>query len=375
MPFYRFVIYEYRNADSPRGNPFYTGNSVEITVFDPDDRRGIGDLNPTQGTPPSQLETGEPPTIYAVNGDTAHPWVAANAGRFLFFDQFGTGTDASGSQYDWIAVNFADDAGNGLIDVSFDLLDGTGTPGGFTRWVAIPEGGRPPVAGQARGDFASTRSWDREALPELVCFAGGTLIQTDRGDVAIEDLEVEDIVLTVDSGYQQIRWIGKKHVESKVLTDQPKLKPIRIKAGSLGDGLPKQDLMVSPQHRILISSRIAARMFGSEEVLVAAKHLVALPGIDIAEDIDSVDYYHMLFDDHQIVWSNGARSESLYTGPEALKALSQAARDEVMALFPELADVNYKAMACRPMTTGRMGRQLAIRHEKNGKELVQALDS
>ena len=71
-------------------------------------------------------------------------------------------------------------------------------------------------------------------------------------------------------------------------------------------------------------------MFGTDEVLVAAKQLLQIDGIDVADDLDEVVYVHFIFDRHEIVYANGAESESLYTGPEALKTLSPQAREEIL---------------------------------------------
>lgn len=76
----------------------------------------------------------------------------------------------------------------------------------------------------------------------------------------------------------------------------------------MGAGIPDRDLLVSPQHRVLVRSAIAQRMFGSSEVLVAAKQLLQLPGISLAEDVAGVSYVHLLFDRHEIVVSNGAET-------------------------------------------------------------------
>ncbi|MDO5620623.1 MAG: Hint domain-containing protein [Paracoccus sp. (in: a-proteobacteria)] len=202
------------------------------------------------------------------------------------------------------------------------------------------------------------------------CFARGTLIETDRGAVAIEDLAEGDLVQTRDNGMQPIRWIGSRHLPEIALNLNEKLRPIRIKAGALGAGLPATDLLVSPQHRILVRSRIAQRMFGTDEVLIAAKQLCQIEGIDIATDLAEVEYFHMLFDRHEVVTSNGAETESLFTGPEALKAVGPAAREEIFAIFPELKDRDYTPVPARLLPSGRMGRKLAVRHAQNGKPLV-----
>lgn len=203
------------------------------------------------------------------------------------------------------------------------------------------------------------------------CFVLGTLIRTENGEVPVETLAVGDMVATRDHGLRPILWIGSRLLNAAVLAANPQLRPIRIRAGALGDNSPSSDLLVSPQHRVLVRSRIAQKMFGTTEILVAAKQLLFLDGIDIAEDVDSVEYFHFLFDQHEVVISNGAETESLYTGSEALKAIGKAAQAEIFALFPELHDRDYTPAPARMLASGRMGRKLAVRHALNGKTLVQ----
>lgn len=110
-------------------------------------------------------------------------------------------------------------------------------------------------------------------------------------------------------------------------------------------------------------------MFGTDEVLVAAKQLCQMDGIDLAQDLDGVTYVHFLFDDHQIVVSNGAETESLHPGAQTMKSVGPAAREEIFAIFPELRG-GAERPAVRLLTSGRMGRKLAVRHHQNGKALV-----
>ena len=111
----------------------------------------------------------------------------------------------------------------------------------------------------------------------------------------------------------------------------------------------------------------------ADEVLVAAKHLLQVEGIDVVQDADSVTYVHFLFDRHQIVESEGAETESLFTGPEALKTVDSAARVEILHLFPELASIDYDCLPdpVRPILSGRQGRKLANGHANNKKYLAQ----
>ena len=204
----------------------------------------------------------------------------------------------------------------------------------------------------------------------FVCFARGTLIKTPAGEVRVEDLTVGDDVLTLDSGTQKIRWIGSTQRDSIDLAANPKLRPVRIRAGALGEGLPAQDLLVSRQHRFLVRSPIAQRMFDSSEVLLPAIKLIDLEGIDIAQDVEAVEYFHILFDRHEIVCSNGAWSESLFTGPEALQAVPPASAQEIKKLFPEICEPDYEPASVRHIPeTGKLMRKLVARHKKNNKPL------
>lgn len=86
-------------------------------------------------------------------------------------------------------------------------------------------------------------------------------------------------------------------------------------------------------------------------------------------------YVHFMFDRHEIVWSNGAQTESLFTGAEALRSVGPAAREEIFALMPELQDGLAEAAGftpVRPLVPGRLGRKLAQRHLENGRRMIDA---
>lgn len=159
------------------------------------------------------------------------------------------------------------------------------------------------------------------------CFVEGTLIRTPYGDVPVEDLEEGDMVLTYDDGVQPVRWSGNRTVPAK-----SKLAPIRIEANTFGE---HGALLVSPQHRILIRDSLAEVLFGESEVLVAAKDLVNDQSVRRLEG-GEVTYFHLLFDRHQIVFSQGLESESFLPGPQIKNVFEAEIVDEICTLFPEL---------------------------------------
>ena len=203
----------------------------------------------------------------------------------------------------------------------------------------------------------------------ISCFTSGTLIRTATGERPVEDIRVGDLVMTRDNGMQPVRWTGARHVTAPEIAANPALSPVRIAAGVLGPNLPARDLLVSQQHRVLVRSAIAARMFGAQELLIAARHLTQVEGIEILADSGGVTYVHLMFDAHEILVSNGAETESLYPGPQALLALGDAAH-EIFTLFPQLRDAAQAFPGARPFVAGKKARQLASRHVANQKPLA-----
>ncbi len=202
------------------------------------------------------------------------------------------------------------------------------------------------------------------------CFAQGSMIATPSGEVPVEDLVPGALVLTMDHGPQPVRWIGRKPLDSIDLATRANLRPILIRAGALGPGAPSRDLLVSRQHRILVQSRIAMRMLGTDETLLPANKLTVIKGIEETVPDGGITYYHLLFDRHQIILSNGAWSESFFAGEQALKALSSAARQEIDALFPDIAEAARSATLARPQPrNGTLMKRLASRHAKNDQPL------
>lgn len=164
-------------------------------------------------------------------------------------------------------------------------------------------------------------------LNTIPCFVAGTMIMTPDGERPVESLTPGTLVMTHDDGAQPVRWLGRRTVAA---TGQ--FAPIRIAAGTFG---AHRDLLVSPQHRILLQDERADLLFGETEVLVAAKDLVNDLTVRPAEG-GEVDYVHVLFDRHQVIWSQGMLTESFLPGPHVLGQFEQEALDEICALFPEL---------------------------------------
>lgn len=170
----------------------------------------------------------------------------------------------------------------------------------------------------------------------IPCFTPGTGIATPKGEVLVENLKIGDRVLTRDNGIQTINWVGSRQIDYRQLKAIPQFRPIAIKHGALGNGLPERDMLVSPGHRMLIVSEFAQLYFGQSEVLVAAKHMLGMKHVAISPQ-PYITYIHFMCDNHEIVLSDGTWSESYQPGDFSLKGFDEDQREELFTLFPELA--------------------------------------
>lgn len=198
----------------------------------------------------------------------------------------------------------------------------------------------------------SVQNINETPQPIPVCFVEGTRLATVNGDVAVEDLQVGDLVMTRDHGPQPVRWIGST-AHSWPGTDD-KLRPIRIPAGSMPGNLPRRDLMVSPQHRILLSQDHFP-FVQKAEYLAPAIGLEGYRGIQRDAACRTVRYYHVLLDHHSILLAEGLSCESFFPGPMGIRMLSLGHRIEIVSLFPNLADdpAGGYGPLCRPALTKR----------------------
>ncbi|MFT6444067.1 MAG: hypothetical protein ACJA1J_000301 [Sulfitobacter pontiacus] len=186
----------------------------------------------------------------------------------------------------------------------------------------------------ADGNVTGTTTYS-EIEEVVICFTPGTTIATRRGEIPVQQIKVGDLVVTRDNGMQPVRWVGRRNLGRDNLLRTPGFNPVRIKAGAFGEGVPQRDMMVSPNHRMLVASETAEVMFSEREVLVAAKHLVGLDGVDTVTP-DKVSYIHMLFDNHEVVFADGTWAESFQPGAHSMAGIQSEQRSEILSLFPEL---------------------------------------
>ncbi|KIN74339.1 Hint domain-containing protein [Sulfitobacter guttiformis] len=169
------------------------------------------------------------------------------------------------------------------------------------------------------------------------CFTSGAQIEVQGGKRAVEEIAVGDMVKTLDHGMQPVRMVLRQTVRA-----HGKFAPVLFEVGSIGND---RAFMVSPEHRMLISDWRAELVMGCDDVLVSAKHLVNNRDVRVIEG-GAVEYFHLLFDSHQIVFADGCPSESCLPC-SGLASQSDGQQAELLELFPNLADMKQQTLAAR----------------------------
>ncbi len=295
----------------------------------------------------SMSAVGNPGSYYNMN-NSPNEQFSINGGAAQTFDATSvynaTITYIDGTTANITAVVYQDINGNTYLAPEYSAnTDQTALEAGAIRSLSLDS---------LAGNNYSGMTTSRQTWNYVTCFVRGTKIETADSPVAVEDLKTGDLIRTVDHGLQPLRWIGKRTVPA-----ENAFAPILIRKGALGN---TEDLRVSPQHRILLSGWRAEVHLGQTEVLAPAKSLVNGDTI-VRETGDDVEYFHIMFDQHELVYAAGIESESFHPGDMGWNALTDEAREEILTLFPELRDEGVKAYGAtaRPTIKPREAQMLS----------------
>ena len=245
------------------------------------------------------------------------------------------------------AAQVLDDGGR-LFDGAFDVTDGTEL---YTiTLIDLPHldspllmfmGVMPPrdtdlwvvqqQAGQVHRDLGA------DAPGGVICFTPGTRIMTGDGARRVEELTEGDLVQTKDNGLQPLRWIGSRRLSGARLYAMPALRPIRLRAGALGLEVPDEELIVSPQHRIILRGAPARDLFNADEILVSAGDLVNDHSITVDHRLREVTYIHLMLEQHEILFANGVETESFHPAGAEMATLPPEQMRRLQEAFPDVA--------------------------------------
>lgn len=212
-------------------------------------------------------------------------------------------------------------AGSGLFSASFTAnFDPGAVPLGSSGYKAIIEYTNDAgVSSKATTDKFTA-----------ICFMAGTMIRTPVGEAAVETLKTGDLVVTTEGKVAPIAWLGRQTV-SMVFSDPLRTTPIRIKANALGANVPSRDLMISPDHAVLLDG-----------VLVQAGALVNGQSIVREANVPQVfTYYHVELADHALILAENTPAETFIDNVDRLAFDNWVERE---ALYPNgqaIAEMNY----------------------------------
>lgn len=370
---------------SPSSTGYFTTTTLVLTGLSGTDTIGFREFaNQDNGLGPllDNIQISLTPASVAASGHSFNDVLDGGSGDDKIYGQEGDDTIIGGADDDYLEGGsgsdtfvYANGSGNDVIKdftIGEDMLDVSGlhnTSGqvvGHSDVVVTSDGENGSILTFPNGEtirlvgIAPTSLDTPEELEAIGihCFLQETHILTPDGERRIEELSVGDQVMTRDAGAQKIRWIGRRLMKPALLNTHPHLRPVCISKDALGPNAPARDLWVSPQHRCVVSGARAEMMFGEPEVFVPAKALTDLPGCYVSGREDVV-YFHILFDSHQLVFSDGLPTESFFPGAEVARAGDRAAQDEILEIFPELSGrfENY-GPTCLPSLTLREARAL-----------------
>ncbi len=139
----------------------------------------------------------------------------------------------------------------------------------------------------------------------LACFLAGTKILTETGERAVEDLRAGDKLPTIEGRIRAIKrvqsWAAHRRLDQKWCDD---VAPIKVCRSALGANLPDIDLYLSPHHSLYVDSALVpvGHLVNGKSIVRCSKY-----------DAESITYFHIEFEDHQVIWAHGASVESLLT--------------------------------------------------------------
>lgn len=263
--------------------------------------------------------------------------------------QFVTITDAAGNIV-MPRTNIQPDAEQGLgagdehliVSGPNVLIDLGGVPPGPTtvQYTNADENGGPTGDDDGNLDFT-----------DFPCLTPGTMVATPAGPRNVVDLAAGDVLVTANRDLVRIAWVGRRALD---LRNRPSgAKPVLVREGALGPGMPDSDTVLSPDHRVMLADDAAALLFDQREVLVPSKALTGFPRVRDMAGRKRVQYITVFTDRHAVIYANRMPVETLYPGPMALRRLGVLGRASLFNACPylETGDVAASHPPARPMLT------------------------
>lgn len=207
-------------------------------------------------------------------------------------------------------------------------------------------------------DVSTPNSTDYSELSTtgVVCFTAGALIATAKGDRCIETLQAGDMISTLDRGFQPILWIGRRRVSWCEMKQHKGLRPFMVRADSFGPRCPSTDIQLSKQHRIFLTEKMVSHpKIGKAGALAPVHTLTGVPGVEELCPTAGITYFHILTEEHNLVWSNGIATETLLLTAYS-KGLTRQQPDPIVGLPPKFCTGEMRP--ARPILPNQIARRI-----------------
>lgn len=162
-------------------------------------------------------------------------------------------------------------------------------------------------------------------------------LRTPCGPRRIENLRKGDLVVTRDNGLQPVRMVWSRTITAAQIAADPSLAPVRLKPRAIGPMMPKADLLIAGDHRVLVPGYRLADMPAQSAFLLPAREIAGLSDAAYFDRApDQITLYNVVFDAHEVVCANGLPVESFLPNPQTLALMDEAACMDLLRIFPSV---------------------------------------
>lgn len=284
-----------------------------------------------------------------LDGDFTSDEVGSDANQTAIINDMDGNEIASGQVYSELYFDIQNPSGETFY---LDVIEINGFFVGFIASPPLETGvsyneirSRDVRSDEEDHDFGDSRL-TYSALGSVPCFHQGTTLMTDEGPQPVDWIRPGDRVLTKDHGFQPVIWSNRTVISKAHLKFAQCLRPVKIAAQSVNGEIPKNDLLLSPDHRILLKSPMIQMLFGHEEVFTAIKTVTN--GDTVAQTLPdhAISYFHILFEQHEVILAEGLWVESFFPGKMALAALPAKMQAQIRGLLKGKTDSMQTARFC-----------------------------
>jgi len=185
----------------------------------------------------------------------------------------------------------------------------------------------------------------------FAALARGTIMGTEEGPVAIEDLVPGVKIETRDAGFQPLLWIGTITLVPRQGAGPSPARLFRIPVDSFGPSRPMPDLMLAPHARLLYRSPKLRDVVQEDSALTPVAAFEDGQTVIRIAPVSPVNVYHLAFQDHHILRANGLDIESFHPGEDLINRVGDDNLRLFQSLFPHIRTISDFGPLCAPRVT------------------------